>query len=377
LYDFHTGETDLALRIATQITDPYPRAWALCATAEVSPDSVIMDARAAATLIAEPEVRLEALGAVVEAALRVGDVATAGELQNTFVENTATLSVSEGQLSCLALAVAVSARLGDRDQARELAHRLSSIADPSDRAYGIGLTLRALVTHGDKDLALEMAQQLESVVVEAHDRTVRIELIGVLALVDKERAREIFERLVNPLLDTSDHAASPMILAEGSDPEDEGARFRCDFARLSIAQVVQVAAVVGDSRRALTATRAISHILERYPEQWDDGVRLILLGAMTRVGESVIAGNLAAKIRGERTRAWAIAETAPESVQRRAAIGSALRIDDWRPDWQPFLSPHGTPPPELQMDLPVVPARALAVSAPEALKAIAEELLQA
>ncbi|MEV6304833.1 hypothetical protein AB0M02_35850 [Actinoplanes sp. NPDC051861] len=372
------GEPELALRTATQVADPHTRAWALCATAEASPGTVITAARATAGLIPEPESRLGALGAVADAALRVGDIATATELRDAFVEEAATPNATESPAAgvALALAVAVSVRLGDPDQARELAHRLSSIANPSVRTYAAHLALSALATHADVDLTREIVRKCENMAIEAQDDFTPIHTIAVLAEVDKERARNFFERSVRPVLDPFDEIEKSMILTEGSDPKDERARFRRDWKRLSIAQVVQVAALIGDSGCALAITHSMDLILDRHPEEWDDPVRVILLGAMARIGESVIACGLAAKIRSEPIQAWAMAETALDSDQRRTAIGAALRVDDWLPIWQPSLSPQHTAPPELRIDLPLVPARCLAVSAPEALRAIADELIQ-
>ncbi|MGY3521072.1 hypothetical protein ACVMYR_32765 [Micromonospora sp. PTRAS2] len=378
------GEPELALRATQQTTEPYLRAWALTAMAEVSPGTVVVQAKAAASLITEPRMRLDALYAVANAALRVGEVQTARMLIDDSIELAATISDHFYQVSGLASAIELSASLGDLGRAIELGKRAeeeaSSISDPSTRAAAMDPVLTALGMCGEIDLAGEMAQRLEHFAVEIDNGRgadfARAHLARALAPVDRDHAAEIARRIANPVVMTFGPGAFSVVLTGDFDRAEEIAKAIDDgLAKVFLAQLADAAAVNGDSQRALSLTRETAQALTTDIELWHDIALVILVSAMVRLGEYTQAADLATRIRSFHDRLWAVAESSQDPAERRAAVASALRVTDWSPVWQPILAPFDSRPPELQDGLALMPARILKAAAPEALKAIAEELI--
>ncbi|MGC4797182.1 hypothetical protein ACLQ3H_24135 [Micromonospora saelicesensis] len=376
------GEPELARRAAQQITEPYVRAWALTAVVDTAADTALAQAKAAATSIAEPGFRLDALGAVGDVALRVGDVPTARALIDESVEVSRAQRDEFYAVSGLASAIGLAGRLGESGRARELANRAeeeaSSITHLSVRAAAMAPVLAALCACGEFDLAWEMAQRLERFAVEVDDRldtdVARAHLAVALAPAGRAQAAEVARRIENPVAMMTGPDILAVVLTDDFDRAEQTARAINDgFAWIFLAQLADAAAANGDPRRALRLAReaAEGENIELLP----DVALVILVGAMVRLGERAKAADLAARIRSLHERVWAVAESAGDPAQRRAAIASALRVTDWSPVWQPVLSPPDSRPPELQQDLVLVPARILAAAAPEALKTVAEELL--
>lgn len=378
------GEPELARRAAQQVTEPYVRAWALTAVIDTAGDPALAQAKAAALSIAEPGFRLDALGAVADVALRVGDVPTARALVDESVEVARALSDNFYAVSGLAPAIGLSARLGESGRARELANRAeeeaTSISHPSVRAAAMAPVLTALGVCGEVNLAWELAQRLERFAVEAGDRLdsdgARALLAAALAPADREHATEVARRIENLAAMMFGSGGLPVALTGDFDRAEQIARAIDNGpAQLFLAQLADAAAANGDPRRALRLAREAAQAPATDIELWHDGALVILIGAMVRLGERDQAADLAAKLRSLHDRVWAVAESAQDPAQQRVAVASALRVTDWSPVWQPVLSPFDSRPPELQKTLVLMPAYILAAAAPEALKTITEELL--
>ncbi len=147
---------------------------------------------------------------------------------------------------------------------------------------------------------------------------------------------------------------------------------------MALAQLARAAAVSGDPSRALRLAIRSTDSLAADPQQlWHTTALLVLVEAMLRIGDHSQAERFAAAIPDPHSQAWTVARVARGDPGRcRAAVAHALRVTDWCPLGIPLLMPDGPEPAELKTGDPMAPTGILASVAPEAVTAIAQELLR-
>ncbi|KUL25867.1 hypothetical protein [Actinoplanes awajinensis] len=141
-----------------------------------------------------------------------------------------------------------------------------------------------------------------------------------------------------------------------------------------MAELAAAAALIGDWQRALRLCQEAIKLVDSELEPWYHITAVTLIPAMVRQNMLPIVVALAARITDQHMRVWSVAEVTTDLAQRRLAVAAALRVSDWSPIWAPMISPGGTKPPEFRSELRPWPDRVLAACAPEAVKAIAEEI---